>query len=97
MVKLISVMPSDSTTKKYIAEFKLDNDKIKKVNFGQKGYSDYTINKDKKRRDSYRARHEKDLLTKDPTRPGYLSYFLLWGDSVSLKENIKTFKSKFNV
>ena len=73
------------------------NGKEKKTSFGAKGYTDYLISKDKERRDRYRKRHAKDLKTGDPTRAGYLSYYLLWGDSTSLKENIKSFKQRFKL
>ena len=95
-MKLISVKPSDSKTKKYTATFMI-NGKEKKVSFGAKGYDDYTIKKDKEQRSRYRKRHAKDLKTGDPTRAGYLSYYLLWGDSTSLKENIKDYKKRFNL
>ena len=62
-----------------------------------KGYTDYLLSKDKERRDRYRKRHAKDLKTGDPTRAGYLSYYLLWGDSTSLKENIKSYKKRFKL
>ena len=42
----------------------------KTIHFGAKGMSDFTIHKDKKRRDRYRARHKK-ILTKEG-RPAYL-------------------------
>ena len=93
---LMTVLPSDSKTKKYVATFMIDG-KEKKVNFGQKGYDDYLIKKDKEQRMRYRKRHAKDLKTGDPTRAGYLSYYLLWGDSTSLKENIKAYKKRFKL
>jgi len=46
--------------------------------FGATGYSDYTIHKDKDRRDNYIARHANDLDTDDPRRAGYMSMFVLW-------------------
>ena len=52
------------------------------------------IERDKKRRDLYRNRHEKDLKG-DPMRAGYLSYYILWGESTSLQANIRAFKKKF--
>jgi len=58
---------------------------------------DYTITKDKEQRERYRTRHKKDLETKDPTRAGYLSYYILWGDNTSIRENIKNYKKKFNL
>ena len=93
---LTSIVASDSKTKKYTATFMI-NGKEKKVSFGAKGYTDYLLSKDKERRDRYRKRHEKDLKTNDPTRAGYLSYYLLWGDSTSLKENIKSYKKRFKL
>ena len=93
---LTSIVASDSKTKKYIATFMV-NGKEKKVSFGAKGYDDYTIKKDKEQRDRYRKRHAKDLKTGDPTRAGYLSYYLLWGDSTSLQQNIKSYKKRFKL
>ena len=58
---------------------------------------DYTTHKDKERRSRYRARHKKDLKTKDYTRAGYLSYYILWGDKTNFKEAVKDYKKKFNL
>jgi hypothetical protein len=95
MVKMI-VKKSDKAGKKYVAIFTKDDGKIKKTYFGSAGMDDYTITKDKEQRKRYRSRHAKDLDTKDPTRAGYLSFYLLWGDSTSLRENIKNYKKRYN-
>jgi hypothetical protein len=58
---------------------------------------DYTIARDVGQRARYRQRHKKDLDTRDPKRAGYLSYYLLWGDSTSLAENLAAYKRRFNV
>ena len=58
---------------------------------------DYTITKDKKQRTQYRRRHKTDLNTKDYTRAGYLSYYILWGDSTSRKVNIDSYKKRFKL
>ena len=50
---------------------------------------------DKKTR--YRDRHKKDLDTKDYTRAGYLSYYILWGKNTNFKEAVKDYKKKFNL
>ena len=56
----------------------------KTIHFGSKGMSDYTIHKDKKRRDRYRKRHKKILTKKGipayllAQRPAYWSWHLLW-------------------
>lgn len=79
-----------------MAIFEIDGQK-KTTHFGAKGMDDYTITHDKNQRRLYRLRHKKDLLTNDPTRAGYLSFYILWGDSVSIKENIKKYKHKFKL
>jgi len=102
-MKLISVKPSTRKSKKWSAEFcmctgesccKKEDRKI--VHFGSAGMDDYTITKDKEQRDRYRTRHKKDLETKDPTRAGYLSYYLLWNKE-TLTESIKDYKKRFNL
>jgi len=95
-MKLLKIGKSDKPDKKLMATFETDG-RTKTTHFGSKGMDDYTITKDKEQRDRYRQRHKKDLDTKDPTRAGDLSWFILWGDSTKMKENIKTFKNKFNL
>ena len=95
-MKLISITDSPKTDKKLMAVF--DNDGRKKtVHFGAKGMDDYTISKDKEQRERYRTRHAKDLTTKDPTRAGFLSYYILWGDSTSRATNISSYKRRFGL
>ena len=100
-MKLIKVVKSDKPLKKWTAIFKKDDGKEKKTDFGFYNVkdlkNDYTLHKDKERRRRYRIRHEKDLKTNDPTRAGYLSYYLLWGNSTSLKKNISDYRKKFNL
>ena len=96
-MKLLKVEKSTIPKKKWTAIFKNENGKIKKVHFGAAGMDDYTISKDKEQRARYRKRHAKDLKTNDPTRAGYLSYYILWGDSTSIKQNIASFKKRFNL
>ena len=97
MVKMI-IKPSNIKGKKYTAIF-YDNSgkKIKTSQFGAKGYEDYTIHKDKQRRDRYRARHKGNLSKTDYMSPAHLSYYILWGDSSSIKSNISSYKKKFNL
>ena len=70
--------------KKWTAHFTRNGRSITR-SFGQRGAEDYTMHKNKDRRYQYVRRHMKDLRTKDPTRAGFLSMFLLWGDSTSLR------------
>lgn len=67
----------------------------RKTRFGQYGAEDYTMHKDKVRRDAYRARHAKDLATNDPYRAGYLSMHILWGDSKDINKNVREFNKRF--
>jgi hypothetical protein len=96
-MKLIDIKKSDREKKKYMAIFEDEKGKRKTTHFGAKGMDDYTLTGDKEARKRYRERHKKDLATKDPTRAGYLSYFILWGDSTSLNKNIADYKKRFNL
>ena len=96
-MKLLSVTKSDSPGKKWKAIFQQDNGRTKTTHFGAAGMDDFTLTGDKEARERYRQRHKKDLDTKDPTRAGYLSYYLLWGDSISLNQNISAYKSRFGL
>ena len=101
MTKLLKVIKSTKKGKKWTAIFKKDNGKEKSVHFGYDNpkdkTNDYTLHKDKTRRERYRKRHIKDLKTGDAMRAGYLSFYLLWGNSTSLKTNITNYKKKFNL
>ena len=93
----VEITKSTNPQKKYMAVFTDDGKKVKTTHFGQAGADDYTITKDKEQRTRYRTRHKKDLETNDFKKAGYLSWFILWGDSTSLQENIKNYKNKFNL
>ena len=96
-MKLIKVVDSEKPEKKLKAVFETDSKRTKTVHFGAKGMDDYTITKDKEQRERYRQRHKKDLETKDPSKAGYLSYYILWGDSTSRQANIADYKRRFNL
>jgi len=95
-MKLVSVDKSSNKNKKYVATFDLGENKTKRVHFGYSPMQDYTTHHDKQRRENYRARHHTGKDAK-PDTPNSLSFHLLWGNSTSLRENIKTFKSKYNL
>ena len=94
----VTITDSTNPKKKLMAIFLDDNNKkIKTTHFGQDGADDYTITNDKEQRTRYRIRHKKDLDTNDYKKAGYLSYYILWGSSTSLQENIKKYKKRFNL
>ena len=93
--KLKSVKKSNRPEKKLMAIFEI-NGKKKVIHFGQKSASDYTKHKDKDRRRRYKLRHQKDLKTKNPIKPGYLSMFILW-NKPSLSRSIGDYKRRLNI
>ena len=93
MVKLLKITKSPNPEKKLRAIF----DDGKHTDFGASGMQDYTLTGDKERRRLYRQRHAKDLETNDPTRAGFLSYYILWGDSTSRVTNTAAYKKRFNM
>lgn len=94
-MKLI-IKKSLKENKDYTAFFKNEDGKIvKTTHFGDSRLSHYTSGATKKQREAYLKRHKKDLETKDPMRAGYLSFFILWGESKSIRKNIKDYKERF--
>jgi len=93
-VKLVKIEPSSRSEKKYQAIFEEDG-RTRKVHFGAKGYDDFTLTNDITQRDLYRKRHQKDLKG-DPTKPGYLSYYILW-NKPTLSASISDYKRRFNL
>lgn len=98
MVKLV-VTKSPKKDKRFKAVFTYDDGKTKTTHFGLKNPKGgtYIDHKDKEIRKNYRARHKKDLKTKDYTRAGYLSYYILWGEETNLKDAVKSYRKKFNL
>jgi hypothetical protein len=96
-MKLVSITRSDKPDKKLKAVFKdHTTGRTRTTHFGAAGMDDYTKTKNVEQRTRYRQRHAKDLKG-DPTRAGYLSYYILWGDSTSLAANISAYKHKFGL
>jgi hypothetical protein len=93
MTKL-QILESDKELKKYKAIFTKDDGKTTTVHFGSSMHQNYTQHHDKDRRRLYRQRHEKDLKG-DSMRAGYLSYYILWGNSTDIQTNIRSFKNRF--
>lgn len=89
----MKLVKSTDGVHKWVAEF----DDGTKTRFGAAGMDDYTLTGDKDARLRYQIRHKKDLRTRDPKRAGYLSYYLLWGDSTSLAENLASYKRRFGL
>lgn len=100
-INLVVKEAPEKSGKRYTAIFRIHKGGkvIKITNFGQRNpkIGTYIDHGNKKLRAAYRARHKNDLDTKDFKRAGYLSYYLLWGDTTSLKKNIELYKNKFKL
>ena len=83
-------------TKKYRAIFyNAENDeKIRHTDFGAKGYSDFTIHGQEKRKQAYLNRHKKREDWNDPFSAGALSKWVLW-NKTSLESSWKDYKKHF--
>ena len=95
MVK-VTIKSSTSKGKKMMAVFEYDDGKKKTIHFGQAGASDFTKNKDEKRKSAYLARHQKNENWNNYDTAGALSRWVLWNKK-SLSESISNYKSKFNL
>lgn len=93
----VEIKPSTNNNKKYMAIFFDDNNKrIKTTHFGAKGMSDFTIHKDKERKERYLKRHQKRENWNDPKTAGALSKWILW-NKPTLKGSIRDYKKRFNL
>jgi hypothetical protein len=63
--------------------------RTRRVAFGAKDYSNYTLHHDQERREQYRSRHRHDHIN-DPFKPGFWSWHVLWGDSTDLDKCMST-------
>jgi len=96
-MKLVSVSASDRPGKKLKAVFKDEKTgRTKTTHFGSSGMDDYTKTHDTAQRARYRQRHAKDLKG-DPTKAGYCSFYILWGNSTSISANVAAFKRRFGL
>ena len=95
VTKLLKIVPSTNKQKKFDAHFEISSKK-KKVSFGSKGASDFTIHKDIERKKRYLDRHRKRENWNDPVTAGSLSRHILWSKT-TLKESTKDFKKKFGL
>ena len=54
----------------------------KKIYFGAKGYSDYTIHKNDERKTRYLARHSANENWRDKYSKGFWSRWILWNKKI---------------
>jgi hypothetical protein len=90
-MKIIKLEDSQLKSKRF--RVYLDNNKH--YDFGLKTGETYIDHKDKIKRDNYRRRHynsikEQPYIQNLIPSPALFSYYLLWGDSSNINQNIKT-------
>jgi hypothetical protein len=97
-MKLKSVVPAHDGVHKYEATFVPEAGRTKHTKFGATGMDDYTKTHDKEQRARYIERHGRGRETwSDPTSAGALSRYILWGESTSMLENLRRYRSRFNL
>lgn len=97
-LRLKTIRKSHKKEKKWDAVFLTEDGKTKTIPFGAFGMSDFTKHKDVTRRARYLKRHRgMGENWNDPTTPGALSKWILWGPSTSFSKNVKTFKKRFHL
>lgn len=92
-MELVDITESPNSKKRFRAYF----NNGKHTDFGDPQMESYIQHHDKGRRYQYWQRHINDLKTNDPTRAGYLSMFILWGNSTNIETNIRSYKELFNL
>ena len=93
----LKVVKSHLPAKKYDTIFTFDDGHTKTVPFGSSQHSDFLHHKDLLRRNRYISRHSRSEHFNEPMTAGSLSKWILWGESTSLRENIRSFKKRFNL
>ena len=89
------IKKSTKPEKDYMAVFKEGSKIVKTTHFGDSKLPHYTSGATDMQRENYIRRHKKDLNTNDSMRAGYLSFYILWGESRSIRKNIKSYKERF--
>lgn len=87
-IKAFTRRKSLNPTKKWDVYVPTSNGGLRKVSYGARGMSDYTIHRDKDRRQRYRNRHRSDHID-DPYKAGFWSWWHLWGETADSEKAFK--------
>ncbi|XWV26864.1 Tlr 6Fp protein [Tupanvirus soda lake] len=85
------IYPSNRRDKKFFVY-----DGRRKIYFGAKGYEDYTIHKDIRRKQRYNSRHRVRENWRDPKTAGFWSKWILW-NKPSLQQSVVDTKKRFGI
>ena len=94
---ITAYLQKGTSQKKYKVTI-VTKDNIKNVQFGAKGYSDFTIHKDEDRKKRYLSRHKKreNWNKSGITTAGFWSRWLLW-NKPSITASLQDIKNMFNI
>lgn len=92
----VKFIVSPLAKKKYRALFYKNGNIFHISDFGAKGYSDFTIHKDDKRKERYLLRHRSNENWNDPYTNGALSRWILW-NKPNLEDSIQDYGKKFKI
>ena len=100
-MRLLQIVKSPRAGKKWRAIFEHQGrGELEKTrfhtDFGASGYQDFTQGAEPERARLYRIRHKKDLATNNPTKAGYLSYYILWS-TPNFAANVAAYKNRFHL
>jgi hypothetical protein len=95
-IKSVKFSTGDNKKKMKAVFYNEEGKKVKTTQFGQKGASDYTINKDPVRKKAYIDRHKARENWSDKVSAGALSRWVLWNQT-SKKASIADYKKRFKL
>lgn len=96
----MSVSKSNVKNKRFMATIKAEDGKLKRFHFGYEGAYTYLDGASDAVREAYRKRHygnpiERSLIDKLVPSPALLSWYLIWGESRNMDENIRALNRKW--
>jgi hypothetical protein len=94
-IKFIRLKKSNNLKYKYTITLLVDNKQMD-IEFGARGYEDYTIHKNDKRKELYIDRHKKNENWNDPLTKGTLSKYILWNKK-TIKESLIDYLDHFKI
>lgn len=100
MTKYISLRPSTRPGKKYMVELETSAGRKKTIHFGDASMKDYTLfsaGERAERKRAYLQRHAATENWNDPETAGFWSRHILWGDTPSIRENLKLTLRRYNL
>ena len=97
MVINIEIVRSSRQGKKYDAVIQREDGRTKTVPFGATGFSDYTLHKNKSRKDAYISRHRanEDWSSQGYETAGFYSRWILW-NLPSLRASVADTNKRFS-